>query len=94
MSWVSRFGSSFKHKNKSTTLTVGTAGFDSFYKNVGFDKNNNIIRLPSGFEGRLDLVSLQVYGTVNKWWVIAMANNIFDPVEQMKPGMLLKIPRS
>ena len=33
-----------------------------------------------------------VYGTPNLWWVIAMANDIMDPEEELIPGALIKVP--
>lgn len=90
---MTKYSVPITHKQKPTKIVVGTVGFDNYYKTVGFDGNNKLIKLPVGLEGRLDLISLQVYGTVNRWWEIAIANNIFDPVEQMKAGMLLKIPK-
>lgn len=42
--------------------------------------------------GRLDLISHQHYNTVEYWWIIADANDLLDPLEEMRPGMILKIP--
>mgnify|MGYP003646740549 CR=1 FL=1 len=91
MSWVKKYGQKTEFKNKKTQIIVGNVNFDAYYKTVGTIKNK-IIRLPAGYEGRLDLISFQVYGTPNRWWELAIANNIHDPCEQMVAGMLLKIP--
>ena len=93
MSWISKFGQPINYKTKKTQIVVGTAAFDSYYKSVVNNQNSKLIRLPAGYEGRLDLVSLQVYGTPNRWWELAIVNGIHDPGEQMKAGMLLKIPQ-
>tara|TARA_R110000765_G_scaffold245941_1_gene348062 strand:- start:2 stop:283 length:282 start_codon:yes stop_codon:yes gene_type:complete len=92
MSWVQKYGQPIVFKNKKTQIIVGNASFDAYYKTIGTTGKNKMIKLPSGYEGRLDLVSLQVYGTSERWWEIAIANNIHDPSEQMTAGMLLKIP--
>jgi len=91
MSWVKKYGQKTEFKNKKTQIIVGNVNFDAYYKTIGTTKNK-IIRLPAGYEGRLDLISLQVYGTPNRWWELAIANNIHDPSEQMVAGMHLKIP--
>ena len=40
----------------------------------------------------LPLVSYKMFGTINIWWVIALANNINNPVEGLKTGTPIKIP--
>ncbi len=42
--------------------------------------------------GRLDLMSYTYYGSPHYWWIIAYANRLLNPVRDMVPGMLLKIP--
>lgn len=42
-------------------------------------------------EGRLDLVSYEVYGTSIYWWAIASASGIYDPFD-VKVGTVLRIP--
>lgn len=41
---------------------------------------------------RLDLISLEVYGTDKLWWVIAMANEMQHPIKDATPGTVLRIP--
>lgn len=43
-------------------------------------------------EGRLDVISLLNYGTSSYWWIIAIANNIIDPLEDITSGTVLRIP--
>lgn len=42
-------------------------------------------------QDRLDLVSQVAYGTPELWWVIALVNNITDPMT-VPNGMRLRIP--
>jgi hypothetical protein len=42
--------------------------------------------------GRLDLLSHRFYGTPSFWWVIAYVNNVVDPIFDLIPGMVLRIP--
>ena len=41
---------------------------------------------------RPDLISYKMYGTINYWWVICLANDIDSPLEDIAVGTLLKIP--
>lgn len=42
--------------------------------------------------GRLDLLSYEAYGTPELWWVIAEANLIFFPPEQLVSGSTIRVP--
>lgn len=43
-------------------------------------------------EGRLDLIAYRYYRTPELWWVIAEANNLFFPFEDVAVGTVLRIP--
>ena len=45
-----------------------------------------------GEVGALDLISERVYGTDRLWWVIAMANDVIDPFNEVVSGLELKYP--
>lgn len=40
---------------------------------------------------RLDIISNKHYGTPNNWWIIALANNMIDPLVVNK-GTMLRVP--
>lgn len=40
------------------------------------------------------LISYKNYGTINLWWIITLANNITNPLSELKSGDILKIPKS
>lgn len=42
--------------------------------------------------GRLDIISLINYDNHRHWWIIALANNIIDPLEEIVQGKVLRIP--
>ena len=42
-------------------------------------------------ENRLDIISYKYYGTPDYFWIIAMGNNLIDPMI-VKPGEILRIP--
>ncbi len=78
-------------KGKSTKEIVSTRGWTTYSTNI---KNvpAKLLVLPAGFEGRPDLLSYEVYGTTDYWWVICLANDIIDPFEQFKAGKQIKVP--
>jgi|10_taG_2_1085330.scaffolds.fasta_scaffold12154_1 hypothetical protein len=50
------------------------------------------IIVPAGCDGRPDLLSLQVYGTVKYWWVLCAVNNITNPLTDFESGLRIYIP--
>ena len=38
-------------------------------------------------------ISYKFYNTIKLWWLVALSNNIDNPVEMIKPGKTLKIIR-
>lgn len=79
---------------------TGKLDFDILsFKFVNF--NRWLLRQPSSYllhsvtqleEGMLDLISYQYYGTEAYWWIIAVANNLLDPVTEVTFGKSLIIP--
>jgi len=45
----------------------------------------------SNEEGRLDLIAYKVYGRVDYWWILAVANDTYFPLD-VKAGDVLIIP--
>lgn len=43
-------------------------------------------------EGRLDLIAHSLYGDYRLWWFIAQYNSILDPVLEIFPGRILRLP--
>lgn len=42
--------------------------------------------------GRLDIIAYQYYKDSQLWWIIAQANHIYDPLLDLEPGFILRIP--
>jgi len=78
-------------KNKSTKEIVSSREWGS-YCNQLITTPSRVLIVPAGYEGRPDLISHQVYGIVDYWWVICAANNIIDPFEQLIAGKQIRIP--
>jgi len=49
-------------------------------------------KVRAGEEGRLDLIALRVYRLEGLWWVIAFANDIIDPFEEVTVERVLRYP--
>ncbi len=46
-----------------------------------------------GEVARPDLIAYKHYGDVSLWWVIAIVNNIDNPLVDLQSGMTLKVPK-
>lgn len=54
--------------------------------------NDLYTKVFAGEEGRLDLIALRVYRLEGLWWVIAFANDIIDPFEEVTVNRELRYP--
>ena len=54
--------------------------------------DDRYVEVTTGTAGRLDLISHSFYGTPRFWWVIAVANDLFDPIADTTVGLLLRCP--
>jgi len=56
-------------------------------------RNDDIyLQVKAGEDYRLDLLALRTYGDPSLWWVIAQANRIFNPFDELEAGMTLRVP--
>jgi hypothetical protein len=44
------------------------------------------------YEGRLDLIASVFYNEPRYWWIVAQLNNIIDPISEVVPGRVLRMP--
>lgn len=56
------------------------------------DSTDTMILVTQAYEKRPDLLSTNVYGVPELWWVIYEFNNIRDPFFDLKAGQILRIP--
>jgi hypothetical protein len=75
---------------------TGIVTFFGSFIPVAIRKSSNdfFITVKDSDVGRLDLLAYNHYGTPALWWVIALANDIFDPLYEPEPGTLLRIPQN
>lgn len=54
---------------------------------------DRFLTVDSTYIGRLDLVAFDMYGDVDYWWAIALANGLDQIPTDMVEGMVLRIPQ-
>ena len=42
---------------------------------------------------RIDILSYSYYGDSSLWWIIALVNDLYDPILDLKPRKKIIIPR-
>ena len=93
-SWNLDLPKTSRFQRSSLYLDLGPS-FGRFpYNKYSFppSKNDSFHKVQSGQEYRLDLVSLLVYQSPLLWWVIALANEIKNPIMEPEVGRMLRIP--
>jgi hypothetical protein len=80
------------HKNKSVATTLNSFKFELFTKNLE-DYDYDVGVIPAGYEHRADLISNLFYNTPTFDWFICLANDVYDPFQQLNIGDLIKIPK-
>ena len=67
-----------------------------FYENrpVPADDSDDLIALSPKHEFRPDLLSTELYGTPNLWWIFSVRNPnlIVDPIYDLKSGIEIFVP--
>jgi hypothetical protein len=85
-----------KRTDYYTKLTVdGVYELDFLWNSVGNFTTSYPVkyyRVKDEDQMRLDLVSYKMYGSTDFWWIIGVINNVENPLIDIVPGMLLKIP--
>lgn len=81
-----------------TTQTTKFVDYLDFWEPVTIPANSSdiLISLDSKYQNRPDLLSFDMYGTPQLWWVFAMRNpnTIKDPIYDFKTGILIYAPTS
>lgn len=54
--------------------------------------DDSLYVVEKAFEGRLDQIAAIHLTEPRYWWFIAMLNNILDPYNEIKEGVVLRIP--
>lgn len=66
---------------------------ETMYKyNIPEASDDRYYTVSSIEEGRIDIVSLINYNNAHYWWIIAIANDIIDPINDIVEGKVLRIP--
>lgn len=61
---------------------------------VPANANDYAYEIPPDFDERPDLLSFELYGTPDLWWIFALRNmdELVDPIGDFKPGLTIMIP--
>lgn len=60
--------------------------------NIPVSSSDMYHEVKSNEVNRLDILAHKYYQNPLLWWVIAQANDIYDPIEPMEIGVILRIP--
>lgn len=67
--------------------------YDAKFKNVRFTVSvGKIITVDAGTEANLPLIAEREIGDKYLWWVLLDYNGLLDPIQDITPGVKLKIP--
>ncbi|MEM2159678.1 MAG: hypothetical protein QXN55_01835 [Candidatus Nitrosotenuis sp.] len=61
-------------------------------KELDLDSTDLEYTVENFYEGRLDLIANAFYKTPRLWWFLAQYNAILDPITEITPGRVLRIP--
>lgn len=56
------------------------------------DPTDILFTVPTGGQGRLDLISQKLYGTPELWWAIARCNPDMDPMIGPSVAQVIQVP--
>jgi len=64
-------------------------------RNIPFQKDDIFVEIESKYHQRPDLLSYDLYDTVNLWWVFAVRNpdTIKDPIFDLVSGSRIYLPK-
>lgn len=88
-SYADRYKSTLVLKDKTTgEMLLSTREI----KDIPASPNDIYHRVQSHEVSRLDLLAEKYYRNPLFWWIIAQANDIYDPLIPLESGTLLRIP--
>jgi hypothetical protein len=61
-------------------------------KELDLDVSDLEYTVENFYEGRLDLIANAFYNNPRLWWFLAQYNAILDPINEITPGRVLRIP--
>lgn len=84
----------FSQSNYTKFTSLGDADiFKSRFKNLKFRlKRYRTFTVTAGFEANLPGIAHKFLGNQDLWWTILHYNGLYDPIEQVYIGAVLKIP--
>jgi hypothetical protein len=87
---------SYKHSSPYySTIDTGAYLDVIQFRNIPSLADDSDFEVQSQYEHRPDLLAYDLYSDSNLWWVFAVRNKdiIKDPVYDMVPGLVIKLPQ-
>jgi hypothetical protein len=66
--------------------------FNAKFRNIRNLPEQHRITINAGYAHNLPTIAYEYLQDVNLWWAILMFNGLRDPLEDIKPGMTIRIP--
>ena len=73
-------------------LGAGNIVFGLMQPAVVPDNTDELWTMPSAGVPRLDLLANDFYGTPQLWWVLAVVNDMLDPLVAVPTGTKIRVP--
>lgn len=80
------------HRGKTVIDIASSPDYRLFLETLEAS-DSKVAKVPNTMEGRPDLLAYAAYGTSDLWWLIVLANSVYDYEEDLKAGTLIKIPQ-
>lgn len=77
-------------------LTEDGKSFDVFsspMRHIRSVTTESVVTVTAGLAYNLPTIAHRYLGETDLWWAILMYNQLTDPVDDIQPGLKLKIPR-
>jgi hypothetical protein len=88
-----RYDLPLDHRFRGTNVyeSDGKRFYETWYPSeIPVDANDFYFTVTSGTANRLDLISFAQYGTTDYYWLLAMINEINDPLGELPAGSIIR----
>lgn len=86
-------GKVISHRGKTITDIGASVDYKTFLNHLENLTESKVAIVPGNMEGRPDRLALAAYGSQELWWLIVIANQVYDYEEDLKAGKQILIPQ-
>ena len=87
-------GNVISHRGKTITDIGSSADYKDFLHRLENFTHSKVAIIPSDMEVRPDKLSYAAYGTEKLWWLIVLANQVYDYEVDLAAGTQILIPQT